>query len=162
MPEKPGLMMYWEMFDVLESLLDGQAKTMLHAIRNYSQYGQIPTFDADSILSTLWMLVKPKIDADNERYARIIDKRRQAGKASAAKRHSESNTCQHMLTSVDMCQHPSTHVNRCQPTTTTTATTTATTTSTVESIKGVPGGNPDDPRRVFMERVSALTDSRKV
>ena len=66
--EKPGVMMYWETFDVLEALLDGQAKTMLRAIRNYSQYGEVPDFGEDTILTTLWMLFQPKLDADNERY----------------------------------------------------------------------------------------------
>ena len=102
-------MMYWEMFDVLESLLDGHAKMMLKAIRNYSQYGEIPDFTGYPMLSTLWMLVKPKVDADAERYERTIEQRRNAGKVSAAKRLAEANDCQQI-----------------QPTTTTTtATTTA-------------------------------------
>ena len=71
-------MMYWEMFDVLESLMDGQAKTMLQAIRNYSQYGEAPNFTSDVLLSTLWMLVKPKIDADSDRYEKIRKQRTDA------------------------------------------------------------------------------------
>ena len=74
--EKPGMMMYWEVFDVLESLLDGQAKIMLHAIRNYSQYGEVPDFGSDAVLSTLWLLVKPKIDADSERYDGMVLQRK--------------------------------------------------------------------------------------
>lgn len=76
--EKPGVMMYWSTFDVLESLLDGQAKTMLRAIRYYSQYGEVPDFGEDTILATLWLLIRPLMDADNERYERIREKRRQA------------------------------------------------------------------------------------
>ena len=124
--EKPGVMIYWEMFDVLESLLDGQAKVMLHAIRNYSQYGEAPDFTEDALLSTLWMLVKPKIDADSIRYDRIIEQKRKAGKASAAKRLAESNECQQPLTDDDECE-------QIQPTTTSTATTTSTTASTATS-----------------------------
>ena len=116
--ERPGVMLYWEMFDVLESLLDGQAKTMLQAIRNYSQYGEVPDFAGDALLSTLWMLVKPKIDADSLRYEQIIEQRRRAGKTSAAKRSSESNGCQQPLTDADGCQQIQ------PPTTPTTPTTT--------------------------------------
>ena len=127
--EKPGVMMYWEMVDVLESLLEGQAKIMLQAIRHYSQYGEAPDFDGDALLTTLWMLVKPKIDADSLRYERIIEQKRQAGKASAAKRLSEANECQQPLTGADGCQ-------RIQPTTTATATPTATaSTPTIEGIR---------------------------
>ena len=42
--EKPGVMMYWPMFDVLESLEAGQSKTMLKSIREYSQHGIEPDF----------------------------------------------------------------------------------------------------------------------
>ena len=82
--EKPGVMMYWSMFDVLESLLDGQAKTMLHAIRTYSQYGEVTDFDGDAVLKTLWLLVKPQMDADNERYEKISNIRAVAGKKGGA------------------------------------------------------------------------------
>lgn len=116
--EKPGVMLYWEMFDVLESLLDGQAKIMLQAIRGYSQYGEAPDFNGDTMLSTLWKLVKPKIDADSIRYEKIIEQKRQAGKASAAKRLANANGCQRPLAYADVCQH-------IQPTATSTATTTA-------------------------------------
>lgn len=129
--EKPGVMMYWEMFDVLENLLDGQAKTMLQAIRCYSQYDTDPDFAGDTLLATLWMLVKPKIDADSQRYERIIEQKRQAGKASAAKRLSKSNECQQPLTDADGC-------HQIQPTTTSTPEATASTSSTAQAttIKG--------------------------
>lgn len=96
--EKPGVMMYWSTFDVLEALLDGQAKTMLRAIRNYSQYGEAPDFGCDTVLATLWLLIRPLMDADNERYERITEKRRKAGLISAAKRATDANTCQQVLT----------------------------------------------------------------
>lgn len=73
---KPGMVMCWEMFDALESLMDGQAKIMLHAIRNYSQYGEVPDFTGDALLATLWMRVRPKIDADSARYEQIRKQRK--------------------------------------------------------------------------------------
>ena len=76
--EKPGMMLYWSMFDVLEALLDGQAKTMLHVMRNYSQYGEIPEFENDPGLKTLWFIVKPQIDADTERYENVKQQRTNA------------------------------------------------------------------------------------
>ena len=55
-------MLYWETFDVLESLVDGEAKRMLAAIRQYSQYGALPDFSDSAILNTLWLLIRPKLD----------------------------------------------------------------------------------------------------
>lgn len=108
--EKPGVMMYWETFDVLESLVDGDAKLMVSAIRQYAQYGALPDFNGNNLLSTLWILIRPKLDADSERYERIRRQKREAGLASAAKR---VNARQQMLTGVNKCQ-------RNQPTTDTT------------------------------------------
>ena len=76
--EKPGVMVYWETFDVLESLVDGDAKIMMAAIRQYSQYGVLPDFTGNAILKTLWLLIRPKLDADSERYERIREQRREA------------------------------------------------------------------------------------
>lgn len=116
-------MLYWETFDVLESLVDGDAKQMLAAIRQYSQYGVLPDFSDNAILNTLWLLIRPKLDADTERYERIREKRREAGLASAAKR---TNERRQMLTDVDKCQ-------QIQPTTTATTNTTATATTDTTS-----------------------------
>lgn len=71
-------MVYWETFDVLESLVDVDAKLMLSAIRQYSQYSALPDFTGNTILSTLWLLIRPKLDADTERYERIREQRRYA------------------------------------------------------------------------------------
>ena len=73
-------MLYWETFDVLESLVDGDAKQMLAAIRQYSQYGVLPDFSDNAILNTLWLLIRPKLDADTERYERIREARAEAGR----------------------------------------------------------------------------------
>lgn len=69
-------MVYWETFDVLESLVDVDAKLMLSAIRQYSQYSALPDFTGNTILSTLWLLIRPKLDADTERYEQIREQRR--------------------------------------------------------------------------------------
>lgn len=76
--EKPGVMVYWETFDVLVSLVDGDAKVMMSAIRQYSQYGVLPDFTGNAILTTLWLLIRPKLDADSERYENIREQRRAA------------------------------------------------------------------------------------
>lgn len=86
MSERPGVMFYWDMFDVLENLLDGEAKTMLIAIRDYSRYSEVPDFGDNRVLATLWMLIRQKMDTDAEKYQDICAKRAEAGKKSAEHR----------------------------------------------------------------------------
>lgn len=65
--QKPGTMIYWEMFDVLERLKPEQALLLISAIRQYAQNGQKPAFD-DETLTVVWPLFAQKIATDNERY----------------------------------------------------------------------------------------------
>ena len=153
---KPGVMIYWDTFDVLECLVDGDAKQMLAAIRQYSQYGVLPDFTGNAILATLWLLIRPKLDADSERYERIREQKRKAGLASAAKR---ANERQRALADVDERQ-------RIQPTTTTNPKTNPKTDSHEERDKGVtchtvpvPADNPDDDfERRRQEQIAKLRE----
>ena len=89
--EKPGVMLYWKTFDALEKLVDGEAKKMLRAIRQYAQHGEFPDFSADPVLDMAWTLLRPELDADAQRYEKVIEQRRAAGLASAAKRATPVN-----------------------------------------------------------------------
>lgn len=100
MSERPGVMFYWDMFDVFENLLDGEAKTMLIAIRDYSRYSEIPDFGDNRVLSTLWMLIRQKMDSDAEKYRDICSKRAEAGKKSAEQR---AKSKEQMQTNADTC-----------------------------------------------------------
>lgn len=111
-------MVYWETFDVLESLVDGDAKVMMSAIRQYSQYGVLPDFTGNAILTTLWLLIRPKLDADTERYERIRDARVEAGRKGGLAR--ASNAKQILANEAN-----ATFAKQIKPTTTTTASTTA-------------------------------------
>lgn len=67
--QKPGTMIYWEMFDVLERLKPEKALAAIKAIREYAQYGREPDFDRDDSLAIVWPIFAQKIASDNERYA---------------------------------------------------------------------------------------------
>lgn len=75
---RPGVLLYWETFDALEKLVDGKAKMMLRAIRQYAQHGESPDFSEDPALEMAWTFMKPRIDADAERYEENSLKRRYA------------------------------------------------------------------------------------
>ena len=76
--QKPGVMIYWEMFDVLERLKPEKALSALTAIRQYAQYGREPAFDNDGILAVVWPVFAQKIAADNDRYIQKCKKATEA------------------------------------------------------------------------------------
>lgn len=84
--EKPGVMLYWKTFDALEELVDGEAKKMFRAIRQYAQYGEDPDFSDSPTCRMAWVFLKPDLDADEERYERGKKQRVEAGRISAEKR----------------------------------------------------------------------------
>lgn len=134
-------MVYWETFDVLESLVDGDAKVMMSAIRQYSQYGVLPDFTGNAILTTLWLLIRPKLDADSERYENIREQRRAAINSRWEKERKRAATGDNESIqpySKDTDEYGSI---RNIPTTTTTATTTATTTTSTTANPN-PTANP--------------------
>ena len=115
-------MVYWETFDVLESLVDGDAKVMMSAIRQYSQYGVLPDFTGNAILTTLWLLIRPKLDADTERYERIRNARVEAERKGGLSRASNAKQIQ-------ANEANATFAKQIKPTTTTSTTATASTTT---------------------------------
>ena len=40
----PGIMLYWEMFDVLDRVKPEKVKILLQAMRNLAQHGVLPDF----------------------------------------------------------------------------------------------------------------------
>lgn len=78
--EKPGVMLYWEVFDTLDRLKPEKAKLLLRSIRNFSQHGEAPDFHGDESLEIVWPLIQQKIAADSERYEAIRAIRAEAGR----------------------------------------------------------------------------------
>lgn len=78
--EQPGIMLYWSAFDALEEMVDGEAKQMLRAMRQYAQYGETPDFGNNPSMKMAWCFMKDHIDRDRERYEDIREKRSNSGK----------------------------------------------------------------------------------
>lgn len=66
--EKPGVIIYWSSFDSLQGLDPERFKEMFLAIRNYSQYGEVPDFGDDPFLLLLWPMIKSGVDKDTANY----------------------------------------------------------------------------------------------
>lgn len=84
--KKPGVMIYWEMFDMLQALPPKQMRQMLAAICSYARYGVEPEEVKKPAFLALWTLTRQRIDADSERYETICSKNQINGYISSFKR----------------------------------------------------------------------------
>lgn len=73
--EKPGVVVYWDMFDTLDRVKPEKVKPLLKAIRNFSQNGEVPNFDGDEALELVWPMMEQKLIADGARYEEIRQQR---------------------------------------------------------------------------------------
>ena len=103
MGSKKGMILYYDMRRVFQSLDGETTKKLLLAMLAYSETGESPDDDLGNG-SAVFELIRAQIDRDNEKYSRMVEKRSKAGKASAEARAEN----QHMLTHVNTCQHMST------------------------------------------------------
>lgn len=157
--EKPGVMMYWQTFDVIEELEDSPAKELVVAIRNYAQNGRLPKFE-DKALRVVWRMIQPQLDADDERYNRLRQQRIEAGKASAQRRNGQKNN----ITTANEIERPLTSDNESKPNTyTNTETDTETDTKSVSNTDASQTENTDthteDIYESFMELFNSNTSS---
>jgi hypothetical protein len=81
--EKPGIMLYWDAFNALEDMVDGEAKQMLRAMHLYARYGELPDFGSNPALRMAWVFMKSYIDRDSCRYEEVSEQKSQAGEKGA-------------------------------------------------------------------------------
>lgn len=146
---QPGVLIFWELFDVLEALPGDDAKNMLSAIRGYIQRGAIPDFGDRQALTYLWLVVQPKLDADTERYEKTKEARSIAGRKGGLARSSNAKQMQASVANA-------TFAKQIKPTTTTTTTPTTT-------KKDCIGGKPQRTKKFVpptLEEVKAYATER--
>ena len=83
--EQPGIMLYWSAFDALEEMVDGEAKQMLRAMRQYAQYGETPDFSGNPSMKMAWCFMKDHIDRDRQRSS--------SGRTSSLLDHKDGKGC---------------------------------------------------------------------
>lgn len=136
---QPGVLIFWELFDVLEALPGDDAKNMLSAIRGYIQHGAIPDFGDRQALTYLWLMIQPKLDADTERYEKTKEARSIAGRKGGLARSSNAKQMQASVANA-------TFAKQIKPTTTPT-TTPSTTPSTSTTKKDCISDKPQRAKR---------------
>jgi len=113
MNARHSIMLPLSFWDVLNIRPDAEVGQIVKAIYAYLQDGTEPEFEGE-ICQVIWQgVIKPKLDSMSENYQTVVEKRRQAGKESAASKRKDQkvkpkSTCvksveqnQHMLTSVE-------------------------------------------------------------
>ena len=116
MSEKPGVVLFWETFELLKLLDEHECKQMLLSIYEYARNNISPDFSDNRALNLVWQTAKYRLDDDARRYANVCNKRTEAGKKGAQRRwqskaemanaienskngnRSQHNTTQHNLT----------------------------------------------------------------
>lgn len=158
-------MIYFDVREALKFLSLEDKGRLLDGILEYGEFGTDPGFESGLLVVT-WAFMKPKLDADAERYDNTIAQRKYAVAAREAKKNGEAlppfeewkavqDIGQHHPTSTDTGSYPTTTTtatattSSTPTTTTTTATTTATTTG--ESASSSPPSGLNGVVEYFVE-----------
>ena len=86
-PEKPGVMVYFDVMDSMEQLSGEQCKRLIIAIRDYGRDGKEPTLEDDEILRLIWPFVSSTLNRDDERYNKACIRRQYGAYYKAMKRN---------------------------------------------------------------------------
>lgn len=151
MAKKPGVMIYFETGAAIKGLDHETKGRLFDAIMEYGEHGTVPPMDG--ILAAVWPFVANSIDRDSARYEELVEKKRKAGQASAAKRQANADNSQQVSTGVDECQ-------QIQPTPTPTSTPTPTPTAT--PARTTASGVENTPRAYGLYWNVMLTDDEYV
>ena len=89
MSERPGFMMYHDVFHALEELDDASFKRVLCAACQYSEDGEVSTA-LNTVERVLFGMLKGKLDADWERYQKRVEAGRRGGVKSGEARRSNA------------------------------------------------------------------------
>lgn len=88
MREKPGVMIYFDMRELLNRLSDQQVGILFRAILEYGVTQTEPSLPEP--LHLLWPLVQMRLDSDDQRYHRVSQKRRYAIYVRWTKHHGQT------------------------------------------------------------------------
>lgn len=87
MADRPGVMLYFDICPILDTLTPADMGLVLRAALEYAQHGTVPSFEG--MAATAWAAIKPKIDKDGENYEDKIMQRQYARYCRTAKSNGE-------------------------------------------------------------------------
>jgi hypothetical protein len=86
--EKPGVMIYADLRSTIAKLDDAQAGQLFRAILEYGMDGETPQLP--SPLDLLWPMIQMRVDADDDRYYDVVNKRSYAAYVRWAKEKNQT------------------------------------------------------------------------
>ena len=167
---RPGIMLYFDIFEPIKVLPDADKGRLLVAMLEYGQTGTVPEFDG--MLALAWGFIKPKIDKDSEEYNRTILKRQYATFCRDRKRKGEPEISfeEWMMTIGDQNYQMVSHDSTWYPTTSTTTTPSTNTSTSITTAAAATTNTTEDAttaeRKLKMmygqlgQGVVALTDEQ--
>lgn len=103
MSERPGFMMYHDVFHALEELDDASFKRVLCAICQYSEDGEIST-DLTAPERAVFGMFRGKLDADWKRYQRRVEAGTKGGMKSGEARRSNAKQTEATRSKMNDCE----------------------------------------------------------
>ena len=88
MSQKPGVMIYFEVREMLKRMSDEMAGALFKAIMEYGATKRIP--ELPDTIYVFWPMIQARLDTDDERYYRISQKKRYAIYVRWAKHKNET------------------------------------------------------------------------
>ena len=103
---KDSFVLYASHLRLVEKLTDEQAGKLLKAIYQHTQGND--GVELDLATDLLYSIIAEQLDKDKVKYEEVVEKRRQAGIASAGKRSTKDNTTEQVSASVNTSSQVST------------------------------------------------------
>ena len=75
--QRPGVMLYFELYPILRQMPPEEVYEIVMAIFAYARDGVTPVFHSTA-LNYAWGFIQQSIQRDNERYKRVVEQRRRA------------------------------------------------------------------------------------
>ncbi len=90
--KKNSFVLYTKLNHVLQEMSNEEKGILFQAIMDYQITGEVP--DLPREIKLIFLMVKPDMDDNEQKYAEVVEKRREAGKKSAQVKSASVNTSQ--------------------------------------------------------------------
>ena len=88
-PKRPGVMLYFDLCDIIRKMPMEDAYETVMAIADYAQNGVAPTF-RNPALTYAWGFIQQYIERDGQRYDWVVEKNRKAAQKRWSKKRETS------------------------------------------------------------------------
>ena len=88
-PKKPGVMLYFDLYAVLQQMPMEDAYAVLMAAFAIAQNGVVPEF-RNPALTYAWHFIQQSIERDSARYEQVVEQKRKAAQKRWSKKQGEA------------------------------------------------------------------------